>query len=243
VLVKTLERETELSAVTRIGLSLHLAVTGRFGESEALALQAGSFFDQAFPPGHFIRGLQKMGIARLRVEQYRFVEATSMLKEALELCPARSACPKRVRSEMLWELAYLLSEADRGREAIEGLQELVRDNERLRRPDHVLLLRIRVALADSLRQAGRFDEASGVLSGLNRDAIARLGRNQQAKGDLRRVEGLLFLTAGKLESARTALQESLDVATRRHGPNHWRSKRARAELARVPLRARIEAGS
>jgi DNA-binding winged helix-turn-helix (wHTH) protein/tetratricopeptide (TPR) repeat protein len=243
VLVKTLERETELSALARLGLSLHLAVTGNFEESEELALQAGSFFDQAFPPGHFIRGLHKLGIARLRVEQHRFGEATSLLKEALDLCPTKSSCPERVRSEMLWEFAYLLSEADRGPEAIEGLQELVGDNERRRSPDHVLLLRIRVALANSLRQAGKFDEASRALSGLNPNAIARLSRYQQAKGDLRRVEGLLFLTAGKLELARTALQESLEVATRRHGPNHWRSKRAQAELSRVPVSAHIKAGS
>ena len=50
----------------------------------------------------------------------------------------------------------------------------------------------------------------------------------------RRSQGLLWMKQGKVEAARAALTESRDIYLYRYGADHWRTKRALAELAKLP---------
>ena len=51
--------------------------------------------------------------------------------------------------------------------------------------------------------------------------------------ELRRVEGLLAQARGDLAAARAALEESRSILELRYGPDHWRTRRASAERARL----------
>ena len=227
-------RETELSAMTCVALSIVLAHEGTTAEAERFASRAMTFFDETFPARHFARAIPKLGMFRLRVEQRRLAEATALARESVDLCPPQSACPARMRAELLWELGRIHLEAGRWQEAVDTLRSALEINERLRGGEHVLSFRIRVGMADGLIQIGKTKDASEVLAGIDREARNRLLPYQEANADLHRAEGLLFLANGELDRARPALQEALNITARRKGSNHWRSDRVRAELARIP---------
>ena len=53
-------------------------------------------------------------------------------------------------------------------------------------------------------------------------------------GRLRRVEGLFALNSRDYAKAQAALADALQIQELRHGRDHWRTKRAREDLARVP---------
>ncbi|MGH8029217.1 MAG: tetratricopeptide repeat protein, partial [Arenimonas sp.] len=210
-----------------------LAATGKYDEAERAVLKARAFFDAWLPPKHYGRAVPRLILGRLRVEQRRPSEAVPLFQEALDLCTQQGGCPPRVRAEFLWDLGRAQREAGRWHDAIENMRTSLAVREKIDAPNHAFLLRIRVDLADALRGAGDFLEASATLSAINPRAIADLRPHQQALADLRRVQGLLWLESKDSERARSALQELLEILNHRLGTQHWRTERARDELLRV----------
>jgi len=228
---KALGEENELLALTNFALAIALASSGKYAEAEEPALRAHGYFDKSLPARHFARGIPNVAMGRLRIEQRRLPEAVSLLKAAVDLCSLDSGCPPRVRAEFLWELGRAYDELGREEAAIQAFHASLDTHERLYGSSHVATLRIRVGLADALRQIGRSEEASTVVSAINEVATAGLRPYQQARADLRRTEGMLSLQAGEAHTAAAALQESFEIVNHRLGVGHWRTEQASTELA------------
>jgi DNA-binding winged helix-turn-helix (wHTH) protein/tetratricopeptide (TPR) repeat protein len=226
-----LGNENELSAVASMALAVILASAGQYQEAEEFASRSRQFFDKALPARHFARAVPRMAMGRVRLEQRRFAESAEVLREAVDFCSLDSGCPPRVRAEFLWDLGQALSEMGDGPGAVGALGESVQLLEKRGVVNRLLLLRSRVGLVDALRLAGRVDEGRAVMSTVEQEGIPRLRPYQQARADLYRAQGLLLLKDGEFDRARLALNDSLKIVDRRLGPAHWRTVRARSELA------------
>jgi serine/threonine protein kinase len=227
---RVLGTHAELSNLSRLTLSHALTASGRYEEAELLSQLARESLDKSLPVQHYARGLSRQAQGRLRVEQRRFAEAVGLFEEAVDLCMKGKACPPRVRAHFLWELGRGQNEAGYANAAINAFSAALALQEPLTGPS-ILTLRMRVGLADALRNTQRFDDAAVVLAAIDSKSLGSLKPYQDARGDLRRVEGLLFLQAGQYGRAVAALEEALVIVTRRAGASHWRTERALAELA------------
>jgi tetratricopeptide (TPR) repeat protein len=234
----TLGDEAELVALARLALAMVLASAGQYEDAEANALRTRDMFDKALPANHYARGLSKLALGRLRIEQRRHAEAQSLLKDAVNLCRRDNACPLRLRSEFLWTLGRAYSEEGRGRAAIEAFRSSLDIQEKVLGAEHPLTLHARIGLAEALRQAGSPDEAMAVLD-VSHAIMAALETYQQAKGDLYRTHGLLLLQKEEFDPAIWSLERSSSVVTRRLGADHWRATRARLELEAAKQAAAI----
>jgi tetratricopeptide (TPR) repeat protein len=229
----TLGSETELSAITSFILGTVLTLAGDYKNAEAYILRTREVFEKSLPPRHFARGISKMTMGRLRIEQQRFTEAAALMSEAVDLCTQDAACPPRVRAEFLWDLGRSYREAGNRSASELAFRSALGLQERLLRSQNVVLLRTRVGLAETLREADP-QGALTVLSSTSDEAIASLKPFQLAKAELRRVQGLLYLQSRDFVRARAALSESLQILIRRYGSEHWRTKRAQSEMAKLP---------
>lgn len=231
VFSQVLGDENELSAYTSFALAMVLAERGAHKEAEERALRAHEFFDKSIPERHYVRGFSLVALGRLRLEQGRLTEAVKLLQEAANLCANGTGCPARVRAEFLMDLGRAYGESGRPQPAIDAFRIALSIQEKNRNPTHVLTLRARIGLADALLQARSLEESAAVLSAVSPEAIGALRPYQQAKADLRRAQGLLFLEAGRFDAAVLALRESFEIVSNRLGSTHWRTERAHAELA------------
>jgi len=93
----------------------------------------------------------------------------------------------------------------------------------------------RITLADSLRLSGSVAEAGAELGAIPPQQLQGLPARHPILAELRRVEGLLALAGGDADAARAALTEAREIYVLRYGPEHWRTRRAEAELAQVPV--------
>jgi class 3 adenylate cyclase/serine/threonine protein kinase/DNA-binding winged helix-turn-helix (wHTH) protein len=98
-------------------------------------------------------------------------------------------------------------------------------------PVHVLRVYPHAVMADILREGHRDREARQVLDSLPASALHELGERHPHLADFRRVQGLLWLSERQADKGKAALREALDIYEYRFGPDHWRTKRAREELA------------
>jgi DNA-binding winged helix-turn-helix (wHTH) protein/tetratricopeptide (TPR) repeat protein len=226
-----LGQDSELRALASYTLAAILATAGETDEAEKHALEVQRILEKSLPPRHYAHGLSRSAMAKVRLEQRRVGEAVDLLKDSVQLCSVQPSCPPRVQAFFLWELGTVLNEGGHNQAAAEALHLAIELQEKLGWPDHVLTLRARVALVDALRKGGKAKEASAALAAISKTAVARLRPHQQAKADLRRAEGLLLLQRGERSAALAALQESFEIVNRRLGATHWRTRRARSELA------------
>lgn len=231
--VNALGDSAELTALTQLNLAIVLGSQGQTKEAEEHAMRVRRYSDSSLPDWHYANALSRLAMGRVRLEQQRFGDAASQFQEAVNLCTRESGCSPRMRVEFLLDLGIALNENGRWRAALEALQSSLTLQQEIRRPGHAVALRTQIALADAFLQAEDLEASATVLSTISTEAVSALRRYQQSKADLRRVEGLLLLRRGERERAALALQESLEILSHRLGNSHWRTKRAKQELARA----------
>jgi DNA-binding winged helix-turn-helix (wHTH) protein/tetratricopeptide (TPR) repeat protein len=223
----------ELLALTHVALAVVLASAGDHVGAEASAAHMQGFFDGKLPEKHYARGIAKMALGRLRMEERRFAEGASLLGEALELCAPQRGCAPRIRAEFLWDLGRALNALGQHVEATSALRESLSLEEKLRGRRHPFTVRVRVQLADSLRLSGKPQDARAILAGIEASVIADLRPHQRTRADLLRVQGLLLLQTKDRDEAVAKLQQSAAILEGNLGSNHWRVKHARAELLKA----------
>jgi tetratricopeptide (TPR) repeat protein len=222
--------DAELTNLASLGLAAVLSAGGQTAEAEEHAVLLPRYWDKALPARHFAHALPWLAMGRVRMEQRRFSEAAASFEKAVALCTTGASCPIRFRAELQVDLGLAWKEEGRLQDALAILRSSVDVQTRIFQPQHLILLRARIAIADALRQAGRLNEASSALSEVNQYSAVALKTAQQARAELRRTEGLILLQRGDTTAAVTKLQEAAEIHKRRAGALHWRTQRARAEL-------------
>jgi hypothetical protein len=96
---------------------------------------------------------------------------------------------------------------------------------------HPWTQQIRIRLAGILREEKLLSDAQAELARVDREALKQLPAGHPLLGQLRREEGLLLRAQGDAGGARRALAEALEICEHRYGSTHWRTQRAREELA------------
>jgi DNA-binding winged helix-turn-helix (wHTH) protein/tetratricopeptide (TPR) repeat protein len=220
----------DLLTLAHLYLAVVLAGKGDYIEAEASAEHVRLFLDRKLPAKHYARGLAKMAMGHVRLEQQRFAEAVELFQEAVDFCPPDSGCGRRVRAEFLWNLGRANTALGRTSHAIAALTESLSLMGEVQAPNHPLTLAVQVQLAEAMRLSGDDDGAAAQLSRLDSQAVADLRPYQQDRVDLLHIEGLLLLGKKDFKGAVVKLREALEAVERRLGRDHWRSKQARFEL-------------
>jgi eukaryotic-like serine/threonine-protein kinase len=223
---------SEPTALMRFGLGGILATAGAYDEAEKLLFQARDFFEAWLPRKHFYHALPRLFIARLRLEQQRPLEAVAQIQEGMEFCNL-GGCTPRLRAELLVHVGHAHARLGNWQKAVTVLSDSLKIYQELHGSNHVGTIKTRVSLAEALLKSGRTREASDMLAAINPKAAAALRPGQVAVAELRRVEGLLALHNKDFARARSALEESLEITTRRLGAGNWRVDRLRKELEQV----------
>lgn len=226
----TVGDNAELSALASLNLGIVLSEAGKTREGEKLVVDGGRLLSKNLPARHYGHGVSNWALARVRVEQQRFSEASRQLREAADLCEPESGCPPRIKAEFLLDFGMALNEGGLGATAIPALRSSLEIKRKLFRQNHIGILHAEIALAEALRQAGKFEDAYVLYRSAKFDD-ANLKPDQRIMAFSYRLGGLLALRRGNAELATEALTRSLDVLNRRLGPNNWRTQRARAELS------------
>jgi non-specific serine/threonine protein kinase len=172
--------------------------------------------------------------SELHLRQNRAGKAETILKEVLAALPAASSGEVDQSAPIRKLLAEALHAQGRAAEAVSEMRAALASSEKEAGPQHRRTVRIRIALADLLREQQRAAEARVLLEGIEPEAIRMLPPRHPVLAELRRSEGLLALHDRRLEVARTALNEALQILQFRYGPDHWRTRQVRAELGLVP---------
>jgi serine/threonine protein kinase/DNA-binding winged helix-turn-helix (wHTH) protein len=118
-------------------------------------------------------------------------------------------------------------------EAIATLKTAVAVSERADGSQHPAVTSTRLSLIECLLAAGHEGEAKSELTRVPQAVLADLPAVHPILAQWYRVEGLLALAQNALPDARKSLTVVLDIDQRLYGPNHWRTVRARHELARA----------
>lgn len=227
-LIKTLGDDAYLTNITKVGLGYGLTMAGEYQAADVALQRAQQFFDGWLPPKHFYHGVILLGRARLNMEQRRPQEAIKHIQGALDLC-AEDLCPPSVQANYLWDRGRALTQLGRYSAAIADFETALPAFERSRGPHHVGSLRIRVDLADALRQNSQIEWAVTTLAPITDQIVSDIG-NHETIGDLRRVQGLIALDKDDLPAARKALTQAAQILEEQLPPGHWRIRRANREL-------------
>jgi len=221
----------ELVAFSRTVLTYTLIAVGRYDEAERHFALARDSYLSLLPADHFAHGVNMGALGRLLLERGRPSEATPVLTKALGLCTRTNGCPPTNIATLNQWLGESFQKVGRWDEALNALTTALVVVEKVRGPIHVDSLRKRVQLADALRESGNRKQATEMLNVVPRAILGALPARNQVVADFRRVEGLLWLEQHEPKQAELALRESLRTVSHRFGEKHWRTDRARRELA------------
>lgn len=115
--------------------------------------------------------------------------------------------------------------------AIETLRRAVAISDLADGTRHPVTLSIRLSLAEALLASGRDTQALDVLEGTPSIEFPQLPAIHPFLAQLARARGLSDLHAGHVSEARVWLEKARMLCESLYGPQHWRSVRARRELA------------
>lgn len=212
-----------------------LGELGRYAEADeeiAAGLEAASAWAPSQAAGYVVRA--RIALGRLRMEQGRLPEAVAELQGVLDTMLAWQG-PERDQSAVVRRpLAEALQRLERLPEAEQHMRQALQLTEAVEGPGHPTTERIRIALADIVLRRGHPAEARQLIGAVDRDVFGLLPQQHPILAQLRRVEGFLALAEQDLAAARAALTEAHAILSFRHGAGHWRTLRARNELALVP---------
>jgi serine/threonine protein kinase/class 3 adenylate cyclase len=224
----------------RLRLGSALMWQGRYGEAESTLIRAAADMEAWLGPDHRQAILAQVHIGRLRIEQGRLDEAERIIREGLRQCEVHGGCGPLAPARFRWELGEAYRLQRRFPDAIVALKESLAEFEKTAEPDSTDILRTRFRIAEAQLGADDFPAAQITLDAVPTGAAQRLYGMSADLARLRRVQGLLALQQRDYDKARQALSEALKIYEFRHGPDYWRTRLAREELARVE--ARLAAG-
>lgn len=223
-----------LAASVHMSLGALYCETQRFAEAER---ELDSALKEAlrWVPDDSATTLQiRRDQAQLRLEEGRAPEAAGILEGLLSVLSSSPHSTDREGSSLIrYYLGIAYQSLNRVPEAVDTLRGAVERSEAVNGPDYPLTEQMRIALADALRVQGGLDEAHALLARVAARGLPGLPPDHPIGGELRRVQGLLLAQLGDTVGARAALAEALRIFTVRYGAAHWRTQRARAELARL----------
>jgi DNA-binding winged helix-turn-helix (wHTH) protein/serine/threonine protein kinase len=211
-----------------------LALMGRFDEAEQELREIQTTITDEYPARHQVESR----LAALRFEQGRLEDAENHLLSYLEQLRRRTGESESKRDFAFGaiRLGELYLSQGRVDEAIRMLKEGLAGYEPSDRITALIdrneLLGAKVSLADALRKSGQIPAAWQVIKDAAKELRA-LPDKHPALANVQRVRGLLLVQEGQATRARAVLTEALQIYELRYGPNSWRTKRAREELARV----------
>jgi len=173
----------------------------------------------------FVRG-------RIALEQQRSTDAMAELDAAMALC-FEGGCSPRISEEVHYDLGRAHDQLGHMEQAVNIYRKSLSTYELLRGPNNIGCLKRRLSLADALRRVGRTREASELLAGLAPGTLEALPPPHLVVAEFRRIQGLLWIEDRQWAKGQVALGESLTIVEQRLGADHWRTERARTELAQA----------
>jgi len=216
----------------RVNLIDLLIQRGRHAEAQA-QIAEGEQIARRWAPGDNSQYLNVLTLqqAQLLLEQRQPAAALPLLDSLVDRLAPESAGEVDLRWLALEPLAvahlqlgHLAQAESVGRQALET-------SLKTNGVAHPLSLRIRVALADVLRQRGRIEEAWSLIDAADPRALALIPVGHPILAERQRVRGLLLAAQGHVADAQPLLAEAQRLYERRLGPDHWRTRRVGAELA------------
>jgi eukaryotic-like serine/threonine-protein kinase len=233
-LIDQLGRDSEAVAASRFALAGALAACGRPEQARPQLQEAQVFFELRLPEQHWTHGVNELIKGRLELERQDATGALHHLEKALTLCEEQ-ACSPRVSEEIQYDIARAHTLAGHHELAIGLYRRTLTSYELLRGPDVVGSLKRRLSLADALRTVGERELALDAIAGVSQRALDSLPAPHLIVAEFKRVKGLLAMSQAN-DEAQTLLEESLAIVEYRLPEHHWRTQRARIELARARAR-------
>ena len=220
-------------ARARRSLGLTLMELGRYEEADAELTAAVDYARRWLREGSGYVVSARRDLGRLRLEQGRAAEAAAILEDTLAGLLSWKGPEMDQTVSIRHPLGQAYQRLGRLEEAAAALRLALASGEKTLGAAHFNTLGARVSLADVLREQGHLREA--------RDTLARfaalasdLPERHPLLAAAQRVDGLLCLKEGNAARARAALAQALEIYAYRYGGAHWRTQRARAELALAP---------
>jgi eukaryotic-like serine/threonine-protein kinase len=212
-------------AFIRHWLGIVLAGLGRYAEAEVELQGAEAYLRSWLGTDHVFTEEMRLSRARLLLDKGERDRAMALVRELLRRCKECSS------GELNGALAEALLGSGRLGEALATGKAAVIDSEKA---SGVVDVRLRAVLADIYREGADPQSAWATLEPITERALERYATGHVVRAELHRVQGLLWLEEKRYDKARAALQDALDIQQLRRGPDHWRTRRPRDELARVP---------
>ena len=222
-------------AQARTYLAEALSEMGDYASADreiATGLEAAMAWAPNQAAGYVLRAQIAQG--RLRLEQGRLAEATAILEQTLKSLLAETRTEEDQSATVRRPLAEAYQRQGRLREAAEQMKVALELELKSKGAGHPITERVRIGLADILRQGGDAGAAQALLDAVDSRVFRQLPSQHPLLGQQRRVAGLLHAERNEVAAARADLEAALAIVHLRHGPAHWRTQRASAELALVP---------
>lgn len=116
-------------------------------------------------------------------------------------------------------------------DAIQTLRKALEASARADGPEHPVTVSIRSSLVEALLAGGHAEEAKSIFAATALTSLDSLPPVHPFRAQLQRVRGILALQNGDMSGAEMSLRNSLDIYRALYGTSHWRTIRARQELA------------
>ena len=233
-LVHLIGENNDVVAQQDLSLVVALAAQREFDAANELIGKTEGFFAEWVPPHHWLRVIPKYYSAVVQLEQGHFHDALRISEEATSLCVGRE-CSPRVIAQIALLRARCLDLEGRHEEAMSLFLNSLHTFEELHGTTHVVVVETRIALANTQLELDLTDAANKTLAQISAGALATLPRvDHLIIGEYQRVKGLLALKANDLPGGTDSLGLALGIFSKRLGDSHWKTVRARAELARIP---------
>jgi DNA-binding winged helix-turn-helix (wHTH) protein len=218
------------TAATRISRSISLRALGRDSEAVAELQKASAIVDEWLGKDN-VRSLSPLrDLALLWLGLGEVNEAQAAVAEARRRCAAMPDCPMGLSLTFREAQGAVYKQQGRARDALKIFAEVLAERQKKFGASPETLLS-RISLANAQRETGDTQAAWRTLAAV--PALDPSKDTEALRWALSRAQGLLWLREKQTDKARTALTESLRLSEAAFGTQHWRTRRARDELAHV----------
>ena len=175
----------------------------------------------------------RMDQARSALYQGNLDDAEQRYRNVIATVSTWTTGEKDQTASMREGLALVYQQQRRTQEASDTMSDALSRSIAEYGASHPQTRRIRVELADVFRENSQLDEAERTLREPSPVRFDDLPKDHPLRASLSRVQGLITRDRGQVDQARALLQVALDSTSRVFGPDHWRTRRVRGELAEI----------